>query len=71
MANNINWGKIYCEMITNKGFGSDTAYSTMAIPDISAPSCWGTFELTADLTQISGTPFTADTKKYKASATQL
>lgn len=71
MANSIGWGNIYCEMITNSGFGADTAYSTMAIPDISAPSCWGTFELTADLTKISGVAFTADTIKYRASATQL
>ena len=70
MANNINWGSIYCSMITDSGFGSDTAYSTNSIPDISAPSCWGTFELTADLTQISGTPFLADTTLYRADATQ-
>ncbi len=71
MANSINWGKIYCSMITNSGFGSDTAYSTNSIPDISAPSCWGTFELTADLTEISGTPFRASTDKYRADATQI
>jgi len=71
MANSIGWGKIYCEMITNGGFGSDTAFTTMAIPDVSAPACWGTFPLTADLTQISGVAFTADTNEYKASATQL
>lgn len=71
MANNINWGKICCEMITNSGFGSDTAYSTTSIPDISAPSCWGTFPLTADLTQISGVALTADTTIYRADQTQL
>jgi len=71
MANNINWGKVYCSMITDSGFGKDPAYSTMAIPDISAPACWSTFPLTADLTQISGTPFLADTTLYKADATQL
>ena len=70
MANNINWGKVYCDMVTNSGFGTDTAYSTNYIPDFSAPSCWGTFELTADLTQISGTPFLADTTLYRADATQ-
>jgi hypothetical protein len=70
MANNINWGKIYCDMITDKGFGSDTAFSTNFIPDISAPSCWDTFELRADLTNISGTPFRADTHNYRADATQ-
>jgi len=71
MANNINWGEIYCSMITNIGFGQDTAFSTEAIPDISAPACWGTFPLTADLTEISGTPFLADTTLYKADQTQL
>jgi hypothetical protein len=71
MANNINWGAIYCNMITDSGFGLDTAYSTMAIPDISAPACWVTFRLTADLTQISGTPFLADTTDYKADVTQI
>ena len=70
MANNINWGAIYCEMITNEGFGSDTAFSTNFIPDVSAPSCWGTFELRASLTQISGIPFRADTINYRADATQ-
>tara|TARA_R110002012_G_scaffold65310_2_gene171196 strand:+ start:1339 stop:1554 length:216 start_codon:yes stop_codon:yes gene_type:complete len=71
MANNINWGKICCNMITNSGFGADTAYSTESIPDISAPACWGTFELTADLTQISGTAFRASTTLYTADQTQL
>ena len=71
MANNINWGAVYCNMITDSGFGSDTAYSTNSIPDISAPACWGTFQLTADLTQISGTPFRADTTNYRADATQI
>tara|TARA_R100001163_G_C5003192_1_gene151600 strand:- start:355 stop:570 length:216 start_codon:yes stop_codon:yes gene_type:complete len=70
MANSINWGKVYCSMITDSSFGSDTAYSTNFIPDISAPSCWATFALTADLTQISGSPFLADTNKYTADATQ-
>jgi len=71
MANSIGWGNIYCEMITTGGFGTDTAYLTMSIPDISAPACWGTFPLTADLTEISGTPFLADTTLYKADATQI
>tara|TARA_R110000803_G_scaffold51477_4_gene106383 strand:+ start:536 stop:751 length:216 start_codon:yes stop_codon:yes gene_type:complete len=71
MANNINWGAVYCQMITDGGFGSDTAYSTMAIPDISAPACWGTFPLTVDLTNISGTPFTSDTTTYRTDQTQL
>jgi hypothetical protein len=71
MANTINWGKIYCDMIDNTGWGSDTAWSTNFVPDFSAPSCWGTFALTADLTNISGTPLTADTTNYKADATQI
>ena len=71
MANNINWGKVYCIMIDNKGWGADTAWSTNAVPDISAPSCWGTFALTADLTNISGAPLNADTTQYKADATQI
>tara|TARA_R100001443_G_scaffold73523_1_gene81453 strand:+ start:435 stop:650 length:216 start_codon:yes stop_codon:yes gene_type:complete len=70
MANSINWGSVYCQMITDESFGSDTAYSTNNIPDLSAPTCWGTFALTADLTSISGTAFLADTTNYKASATQ-
>ena len=70
MANNINWGAIYCNMITDEGFGSDTAFSTNFIPDISAPSCWDTFELRTDLTNISGTAFRADTINYRADATQ-
>ena len=71
MANSIDWGKIYCDMIDNTGWGSDTAWSTNFVPDFSAPSCWGTFALTADLTNISGTPLTADTTNYKADATQI
>jgi len=71
MANNLNWGKIYCEMITNGGFGTDTAYTTNAIFDSSGPACWATFPLTADLTQISGVAFTADTTLYRADQTQL
>jgi hypothetical protein len=70
MANSINWGSVYCLMISDESFGADTAYSTNNIPDLSAPSCWGTFGLTADLTNISGTPFLADTTNYSADATQ-
>tara|TARA_R100001510_G_C7619552_1_gene180790 strand:+ start:585 stop:800 length:216 start_codon:yes stop_codon:yes gene_type:complete len=70
MANSINWGKVYCDMVTNSSWGVDKAFSTEFIPDFSAPTCWGVFELTADLTQISGEPFTADTTDFRASATQ-
>jgi len=69
MANSINWGKIYCSMDTNKSWG-DKAFTTEFIPDFSAPTCWDVFELTADLTEISGTAFTADTIDYRADATQ-
>jgi|TARA_R110000765_G_scaffold171382_1_gene276321 hypothetical protein len=71
MANNIGWGSVYCVMITDESFGGDPAYTTKFIPDISAPTCWTTFPITADLTQISGTPFTADTIKYRADVTQI
>ena len=70
MANSINWGSVYCQMITDESFGSDTAYSTNNIPDLSAPTCWATFPLTADLTSISGTNFRASTTNYRADATQ-
>ena len=47
MANSINWGKIYCEMITNGGFGVDVASTTRSIYDPAAPTCWDTFSITA------------------------
>lgn len=71
MANTINWGKIYCDMIDNSGWGADTAFSTNAVTDISAPACWGTFALTVDLTNISGTPLTTDTTTYRTDQTQI
>ena len=59
MANTINWGKIYCEMLDNSGWGADTSYTVgESIPDASAPSCW---------TLVAG--FTADTTVYKADTT--
>ena len=70
MANSINWGSVYCQMITDESFGADTAYSTNNIPDLSAPTCWGTFALTADLISISGKDFRASTIDYRADATQ-
>jgi hypothetical protein len=66
MANNINWGKVYCDMATNDSWGADTYWSTNAVPDISAPECWDTFRLTADTTL-----FTADTNTLTADRTQL
>jgi len=71
MANTINWGKVYCEMITNDGWGADTAWSTRAVYDPAAPSCWLTFALTVDLTNISGTPLTTDTTTYRTDQTQI
>jgi len=67
MANNINWGKIYCEMVTNSGFGSDTDYTTEFIPDFSAPTCW---TLVPAFT-VDTTLYKADTTQYKADATQI
>ena len=66
MANNINWGKIYCEMLTNNAFG-DSYWSVNAINDKSAPSCWGGgfLPLTADTTL-----FTADNNTLTADQTQ-
>lgn len=61
MANTINWGKVYCEMVTNKTWG-DEVYTTNAINDLSAPSCWTTFTISADTTLYSAdtTSLTAD-----------
>ena len=48
MANNINWGKIYCA--TEWG---DTFNTTDDIPQFSAPVCWaGVLGFTADNTNI-------------------
>jgi hypothetical protein len=40
MANNINWGKVYCEMTDNDAWGVAIQWSTNAINDLSAPLCW-------------------------------
>ena len=63
MANNINWGKIYCT--TNFG---DTPNTTDAIPSFSAPTCWAedVLEFSADNTAIL-----ASTTLYTADATQF
>ena len=66
MANNINWGKVYCDMATNDSWGADTYWSTNAVPDISAPTCWDTFALTADTDK-----FYAANKILTADRTQL
>ena len=66
MANQINWGKTYCEIEENSAWGVDTLWSTRFVPDVSAPTCWTTFALTAD-----STSFRADTILYTADTTQL
>jgi len=74
MANTIDWGKIYCDMETNDGFGLDEQYTTFFIPDFSAPTCWGTVPvtpLTADMVSYFGGSLTADTIDFRADATQL
>ena len=75
MANTINWGKIYCEMIANDGFGIDEQYTTYFIPDFSAPECWSgetpTTPFTADMVSYFGGSLTADTTQFTADKTQL
>jgi hypothetical protein len=66
MANNINWGNIYCEMEQDNAFGVDTLWSTNAINDIASPTCWTTFAITAD-----STLYRADTTQLTADRTQL
>lgn len=74
MANQINWGKIYCEMIDNSAWGQDEQWSTYAINDISAPTCWGLVPVTpftADMISYFGGNLTADTTQFTADKTQL
>lgn len=66
MANNIDWGSVYCEMEQDGSFGSDTLWSTNAINDIASPTCWVTFALKAD-----STLFTSDSTTLTADRTQL
>ena len=66
MANNIDWGSVYCEMEQDGSFGADTLWSTNAINDIASPTCWVTFELRAD-----STLFTSDSTTLTADRTQL
>ena len=66
MANNIDWGSVYCEMEQDGSFGSDTLWSTNAINDIASPTCWVTFALRAD-----STLFTAGSTTLTADRTQL
>lgn len=74
MANLINWGKIYCEMIDNSAWGQNEQWSTFAVNDISAPTCWGLVPVTpftADLISYFGGNLTADTTQFTADKTQL
>ena len=74
MANQINWGKIYCEMIDNSAWGQDEQWSTYAINDISAPTCWGLVPVTpftADMISYFGGNLTADTTQFTSDKTQL
>jgi len=74
MANQINWGKVYCDMETNDAFGVDKQWSTFAINDLSAPTCWGLVPVTpftADLISYFGGNLTADNSVFKADKTQL
>lgn len=74
MANQINWGKIYCDMETNSAFGADEQYTTFFIPDFSAPTCWGLVPVTpftADMVSYFGGNITVDTTQFNADKTQL
>ena len=74
MANLINWGKIYCDMESDNSFGANEQWSTFAIPDISAPTCWASVPVTpftADMISYFGGALTADTIQFKADITQL
>jgi hypothetical protein len=66
MANIINWGSVYCEMEQDGSFGADTLWSTNAINDIAAPTCWITFKISTDTTL-----FTTDTTNLTTDRTQL
>jgi len=66
MSNNIDWGKIYCNMEQDGSFGADTLWSTNAINDIASPTCWVTFRISTDTTL-----YTADTTSLTADRTQL
>lgn len=59
MANDINWGKIYCEMTTNEGWGQSIQWSANAVNDISAPLCW-------EPVRADNTYLTADSTLYTA-----
>ena len=66
MSNSINWGSAYCDMEQNGAFGTDTLWSTRAINDESAPTCWITFPFKSDTTL-----FSVDTTQLTVDTTQL
>lgn len=76
MGNTIQWGKIYCDMLTNQSWGVDEQYTTFAILDPAAPECWSvstdpTTPFTADLISYFGGVLKADNTEFKADKTQL
>jgi len=60
MANQINWGKIYCDMETNDGWGLDEQYTLVPVTPF-----------TADMISYFGGNLTADNAVFKADKTQL
>lgn len=67
MANNINWGKVYCEMEVNSSWGADEDWSTNYIPDFSAPTCW----TLVDAFTVDTTAYRTDTTLYRTDRTQI
>jgi hypothetical protein len=61
MANNINWGKIYCDMTDNLTWGLKSYTTFYSVPDYSAPTCYGdTLAADTNLYKADTTTFTAD-----------
>lgn len=73
MANQINWGEMYCEMQANEAWG-DEQWNTFTILDESAPTCWSIIPITpftADMISYFGGNLTSDTIQFTADITQL
>jgi hypothetical protein len=66
MANNINWGEVYTEILKNNAFGF-YEWSVNAINDISAPLSWlgGFLQLL-----VSSIFFTADNNNITSDLTK-
>ena len=64
MANNINWGQIYCYT----EFGNEDKTIAESIPAFSAPSCFVGAKVSG---QIETLAFTIDAADYKASSGNL